>query len=562
MRKFLKIIAGAVVLLVIGVLALPFVVPVEKLEGPVLAQIEAATGRKVGIGKLSLSVFPNIALAADNVTLSNPAWAGKGNMVEMKALRIGVELMPLLQKQVKVTELTLQSPVIDLIQNGNQANWQFTPAQAPVSKERAQAEKQQDAGMGEIIIPQYIQIKDGNLTFHNKHSGATTKLTGVNLELKAPEPEQKADFDGSLMLNGKKITLSLSMLKPLKLMNGAKSDVDVKLAFGDLKLAWQGTLAFADTVPVLTGKVSIPEIDTGALSGGESGAAPKKSAPSAASSEHWSNDPIDLSGLKSANADLNVTIDKLILKKATLHNIELAVRLAGGKLNVASNAIAAYDGTVKFVLDASSANTAGVAVNIAGVQAEPLMQDFAGSTKVSGKLDLQAQTATQGRSQREMVAALDGKGSFHFSDGKFKGMDLASVIRNVGLAAQDNNSKSTEFSDLTGTFTIAHGVVSNNDLKANSPMLRVSGAGTVDLPGWEVNYLVQPKIVASAQGQGGKDANGITVPVRVEGPLDAPHYRPDVSAAIKANVGNPAAVKDTIKQFKENPGGALQGILR
>jgi AsmA protein len=75
--------------------------------------------------------------------------------------------------------------------------------------------------------------------------------------------------------------------------------------------------------------------------------------------------------------------------------------------------------------------------------------------------------------------------------------------------------------------------VTNTDMALKSPILRVTGKGTVDLPQRRVSYRVEPKAVATTQGQGGPaDVAGITVPVIVEGPWDNLSYRPDLAGAV------------------------------
>ncbi|MEW5727896.1 MAG: AsmA family protein, partial [Pseudomonadota bacterium] len=77
-------------------------------------------------------------------------------------------------------------------------------------------------------------------------------------------------------------------------------------------------------------------------------------------------------------------------------------------------------------------------------------------------------------------------------------------------------------------------IVTNRDLALKSPLLRVEGAGTVDLPRRSLKYRVEPKAVASLEGQGGaSDLGGVQVPVIIEGPWDNLSYRPDLEAMVK-----------------------------
>ena len=66
-----------------------------------------------------------------------------------------------------------------------------------------------------------------------------------------------------------------------------------------------------------------------------------------------------------------------------------------------------------------------------------------------------------------------------------------------------------------------------------APVFRISGAGTVDLPKRSLNYRIEPKVAATLEGQGGKDAAGLMVPVIITGPWDNLSYRPDLAAVAK-----------------------------
>ena len=106
--------------------------------------------------------------------------------------------------------------------------------------------------------------------------------------------------------------------------------------------------------------------------------------------------------------------------------------------------------------------------------------------------------------------------------------------------------------------TITDGIVRNQDLALKSPLLRVEGKGSVELPPRTVHYRVEPKAVASLEGQGGKsDVGGIQVPVIVEGPWDNLSYRPDLEAMLKGQAGK--AINDAIGGKAGGLGGLLGG---
>jgi AsmA protein len=181
---------------------------------------------------------------------------------------------------------------------------------------------------------------------------------------------------------------------------------------------------------------------------------------------------------------------------------------------------------------------------VKGAQARPLLTAFAGSDRVSGTANIEAEGATRGSSQRDMVASLNGKGSVHFLNGAIHGVNIAATLRkarSLGMGSSTSETQKTDFAELGGTFVIKNGVVDNRDFKMLAPLLRVGGAGLVPMPPRTVDYAVEAKLVGTLKGQGGKDAlAGIPIPIRVTGSWDQPKYIVDWDAAIREIASDPA----------------------
>jgi len=269
------------------------------------------------------------------------------------------------------------------------------------------------------------------------------------------------------------------------------------------------------------------------------GNAPSTSAADAAE-QGWSTEPLDFSGLRAANADLALKVEGLRLRDIKIGEGALAVALKDGKLAADLSELALYQGQGqgRVTLDGSgSVPAVGLTLKLAGVQAEPLLKDSIGLDRLRGEAGADMQIAGAGRSQRELVGALAGKGAFKFEDGAIKGVNLAALVRNISTAfldAQAGRDQATDFSELSGSFTMDKGVIRNTDLSLLAPLLRVGGAGTVDLPRRYVTYKVTPQIAGTLEGQGSQaQATGVMVPVLIEGPWDALSYKPDLAALLK-----------------------------
>lgn len=279
------------------------------------------------------------------------------------------------------------------------------------------------------------------------------------------------------------------------------------------------------------------------------GNAPSTSAADAAE-QGWSAEPLDFSGLRAANADLALKVEGLHLRDIKIGQGALAVALKDGKLVADLSELALYQGQGqgRVTLDgAGNVPAVGLTFKLAGVQVEPLLKDSIGLERLRGAVGADMQVSGAGRSQRELIGALAGKGAFKFENGAIKDVNIAALVRNVSTAfldAQASRDQETDFSELSGSFTMDKGVMRNNDLSLLAPLLRVGGAGYVDLPRRHVTYKVTPQITGTLEGQGGQaQAAGVMVPVLIEGPWDALSYKPDLSALLK----DPKAALGTLR---------------
>jgi AsmA protein len=263
----------------------------------------------------------------------------------------------------------------------------------------------------------------------------------------------------------------------------------------------------------------------GAPAGGASGGG-------GAASSGWSDAPIDVSALKTADADFALNTGSILYKKITIGKSALALQLKDGKATADLTRMELYQGTGKshIVLDGSAAVPAvDLTFDLAGVQAEPVLKDAMGFDRLSGTAQGNFALAGRGKSQRELISALGGKGSLAFTNGAIKGINLGAIMRDPAgtlLDAAQQKEEKTDFSSLSGSFVMTNGVAKNDDLQLTGPLVHATGSGTVDLPKQMVDYRVVPAV-------GGGTSGGVSLPVLVRGPFDHLSYQPDITALAK-----------------------------
>jgi AsmA protein len=257
----------------------------------------------------------------------------------------------------------------------------------------------------------------------------------------------------------------------------------------------------------------------------------------------------------SFDADVNLNVRKTRVSHLELGPSSLGLAFRDGVLNATLGGMELYGGHAngKLVLDASKtvpAFTGNFLVD--GVEAKPLLSDAAQFSLLEGHAKLTLQISGAGSTSDEIKSSLAGQGNIAVSDGSIEGIDITEMISQVGAGQipelRQGSGAKTAFSDLGGSFTISGGVAETNNLQMTSPLLKVAAAGTVDLTQSTINMLATPEIVAGAEGQGGaNDLAGLSVPVRIEGPLDRPTIRPE----LKGMFANPEKARKTVRQIGE-----------
>ena len=280
----------------------------------------------------------------------------------------------------------------------------------------------------------------------------------------------------------------------------------------------------------------------------------------------WSDEPIDVTALGLLNADLAFNAGGILFKDVKIGKSSLTVVLQDSKLTADLAEMQLYDGAGKgtVVVDGSSGKPAIAAdFDLANFQAGPFLNDLAKFDRILGTTETKLSVKTTGGSQRELVSNLNGNGSVVFRDGAIKGINLAAMMRNISVAAIEQSfdeAQATDFAELSGTFQIDKGIVSNDDLQLVAPLVRMTGAGKVPLPPRTVDYTVKPKLVGSLEGQGGaSDLQGLAVPIKVSGPWSDISYKPDLEGALKEQLKDPGAVIEKLDS-EEGVKGLIEGL--
>jgi AsmA protein len=395
-------------------------------------------------------------------------------------------------------------------------------------------------------------------------TAALPALSG-DVDLKVPSVRALAAWTGQALPATGEGLGPFSLGAKFTAESGRYAFANARVSLDEIKGTGEVQLDTTGVRPRIAAKLAVDGLDLNPYLGSESAstkpapAAPGGAAPSpGAAASEWSDAPIDVTALRMADADLDLSATGIRYRKMTADKGLLGVKLQDGRLDADLRDLELYQGKGQgkiALADHKGAPSLELSFRLAGVDAEKLLQDVADFGKLRGTANINLDAAGAGKSQRAIVSDLDGKGAVSFTDGALKGVDLAKIARNVaGGGAQD----ATEFSELKGTFTIENGLVRNNDLVLVSPLLRVEGAGTVDLPKRTVDYRLSPK--------GDLDKFGVSI--AVQGPWASPSYNADLGNVpgrllerLERRDQAPSSGGEAPSGGKPKPADILRGLL-
>lgn len=427
--------------------------------------------------------------------------------------------------------------------SGTAAPWRDTPAVGP-----AQLSLKLSAARVEVAYEGTLALKGG--------VAAEGKVG-----LKATSAQALRDWLGTAWPAGSAAD-ALALTAHVAVTGERVAVSSIEASLGDAAVA--GSLALdLKGRPKVSGRLRVSELDLRKLTvrrgkRADASAAPPPAADPAqpsqaekrATRKGWSEEVIDPQVLALADADLALSVERLVYRGVKTGPGRLVVVVDAGVAKVVLEDVELYGGRGQgqLTLDGTGSTLAfGAKLKLDGVAIRPLLGDAAGVAWLDGRGTVALTLSGNGLSEREIVEALNGKVDVAVADGAITGVDVGKIMRdlqrvrllNLAPAPDDR----TPFSELTGTFDIASGAAKSRDLRLAGPHLQLRGEGTVELVTRRIDYTLHAKISGDPPGEGGAVRIGtLEVPIGIKGPLDAPVF----------TIVGQEVLTDTLKQIGKN----------
>ena len=563
-------------------------------------RIEEATGRELTLGDdIQMTFWPALGFSVNDASLSNPeGFSSDEAFLAANRIVFAVKVMPLLRGAIEVKELIFEGAEVRLRaeEDGGANNWTFPTENNSEEETTLEDLRLDDVRMSDSMIsfqgaegePLVLQDVDASLALQSLDLPAQLQAAfdyrnqRVNLDSTIGLPravlEQgetplsaavraaplQANFEGlfnsatgaltgGMDASGNSLRALMAWMGTPMAAGGGFGPFNVEgqmVHEGQQTALTDATLRLDDinangSLTLITQESGRLRVN-GALSSANVDLNNYLAAPAQAGQDGvevdtaWSTAPLDLSGLRALDADLQLNLGSLRFQRMSFTDVALALRVANGAADARLTRISMYEGggTARLIADGSG-STPRIAFEIdaQNIQAETLLRDAIGFDKIVGRGRLRASLVGTGASQAALMRNLSGAASFNFNDGQWKGVNLAQIARTVQSAltgAAAGEGSSTDFAELSSTFTVSNGVMATDNLRLLNPFVRLEGRGLVDIGAQTMDMRITPRAVNNAQGQGGDlSVAGLGVPFRISGPWSRVSFRPALEDVVQ-----------------------------
>lgn len=225
--RWVKIALGVVAVIILVIALIPLFVNADTFRPRIESELSSSLGRKVALGHLSLSILSG-SLVAENISIADDPAMSTAPFVAAKKLHIGIELGPFLfHHSVQITEITIDSPAINLIHNAN-GTWNFSNIGSSAGKS-SQKPSSQESMIPALTIGAF-KIKDGSATISSlPASGKPFTATDINISVKQFSFLKSFPFELSAKFPGDAAIQLTGNAGPISQKDASDTPFDAKL---------------------------------------------------------------------------------------------------------------------------------------------------------------------------------------------------------------------------------------------------------------------------------------------------------------------------------------------
>lgn len=600
MRRLLTTLAILLVVVVAGMSALVLLVNPNDFRGYMVKKVEQKSGYQLTLeGDLRWHIWPQLSILAGRMTLTAPG--AKAPVVSAENMRLDVKLLPLLSHQLFVKQVMLKNAVIRLTPDSEEHSQVDAPiAPAGSGTDAADAAWKFDIDnlrvVDSLLIWQradneQINVRDINLTLQQ------TEKRRAQLELSSRVNRDQRDLIFSMAADvdlqqfprqiGAKVTQFNYQLAGADILNGGiqgegnaqvvYQQTPAQIAVSQLNVSANNSQltgnisATLGAVPGYVVNLNSANLDLDALSGWQSSTTTAEqpavtSAPVIAS--QVDDRQQNLEALRDFTAQLNLQAAQVTYRGMNVTQLAVTADNQRGLLTLHKLAgqLAGGDFSLPGTLDARG-NKPVISVQpvLNQVELGTVLKAFDMPQMLTGKFSMKGGLTGDRLSLQAFERRWRGTAQLAMQGAQLHGLNIQQLIQQAvarndnSVRGQDSYQRYTEVKSVSAQASLNQGTVKLSGLTADSPLLALTGAGSIDMPGKQCDMALNVRVTGGWQGRGEliEQLQKTPIPLRVYGPWQQLNYQLQVDQVLRKTLQDRA--KDALNKWAEKNKDSREG---
>ncbi|BEM32205.1 outer membrane assembly protein AsmA [Serratia marcescens] len=600
MRRLLTTLAILLVVVVAGMSALVLLVNPNDFRGYMVKKVEQKSGYQLTLeGDLRWHIWPQLSILAGRMTLTAPG--AKAPVVSAENMRLDVKLLPLLSHQLFVKQVMLKNAVIRLTPDSEEHSQVDAPiAPAGSGTDAADAAWKFDIDnlrvVDSLLIWQradneQINVRDINLTLQQ------TEKRQAQLELSSRVNRDQRDLTFSMAADvdlqqfprqiGAKVTQFNYQLAGADILNGGiqgegnaqvvYQQTPAQIAVSQLNVSANNSQLTGDIsatlgpVPGYVVNLNSANLDLDALSGWQSSTTTAEqpavtSAPVIAS--QVDDRQQNLEALRDFTAQLNLQAAQVTYRGMNVTQLAVTADNQRGLLTLHKLAgqLAGGDFSLPGTLDARG-NKPVISVQpvLNQVELGTVLKAFDMPQMLTGKFSMNGDLTGDRLSSQAFERRWRGTAQLAMQDAQLHGLNIQQLIQQAvarndnSVRGQDSYQRYTEVKSVSAQASLNQGTVKLSGLTADSPLLALTGAGSINMPGKQCDMALNVRVTGGWQGRGEliEQLQKTPIPLRVYGPWQQLNYQLQVDQVLRKTLQDRA--KDALNKWAEKNKDSREG---
>ncbi|MFY9288050.1 MAG: AsmA family protein [Alphaproteobacteria bacterium] len=581
-KQLITILVSLVLLLVIGIGIAVLTFDADKYRPQLVELLSKQTGRTISLGGPIQLGFASggATLSIRDAAIGNPSWASRGEMAGIGTFELGIALLPLLNHQINITQLKIKNADILLEKaSGNKNNWDLAPKQQADGKVAA---KTTDTSTGKsisihadhiLITDSQVALRDENgkmtvfktkeLRYGMENGGLGIYFEGeyndtpLTLKITTEAKDLSASGTWPFVAN---VTYANYSIKAQGKANADEKKAEIaayEITAGSSTLHGKAVVAWGNRTVIKGNLLSEKLIPSNFKMAEDKSMGNGKETPDANTESKsryvFSEKPLPLDGLKTADVDVDIQIVELDAGAATLKEVKSHLNISHGRLEMPFKAVLGQDavaGTLKLNAAASPAQLAftflAPSLDIAKV-----LELGGADAFLSGQGNVEMDVTSSGNSMRAFASNMNGKMNIIANGGSIS----AGAAKNIasGLATLFAPNGTNTLNCLAARFEANNGLVRDKGILVDTAATTIAGTGGFNLASETIDLTLRAK-------QKLVNLGNIEPALHISGTLANPSYGLDSTAVVKSVVGlltsglqgNASSIPEIVKQPGQN----------